>query len=127
MSPNNWNILTQPWFLVSEKDNVTKLIYMNDRQEVKSWVKDEKCIHQYNSLPSSSYLSTLSWSQTSVAERSKVMLKVADLLEERLEEFAQAESLDQGKPVWLARAVDIPRACLNFRFYATSILHNVDM
>ena len=71
--------------------------------------------------------STFSWSQTSVAERSKVMLKIADLVEERLEEFAQAESQDQGKPVWLARTVDIPRACLNFRFFATSILHNVDM
>lgn len=86
------------------------------------------CAEIYCPLPSSLFPpSTLSWSQTPVAERSKVMMKIADLIEERLEVFAEAESLDQGKPVWLARAVDIPRACLNFRFFATSILHNVDV
>eukprot|EP01104_Vermistella_antarctica_P001182 TRINITY_DN1123_c2_g1_i2.p1 TRINITY_DN1123_c2_g1~~TRINITY_DN1123_c2_g1_i2.p1 ORF type:complete len:415 (-),score=80.59 TRINITY_DN1123_c2_g1_i2:405-1649(-) len=55
------------------------------------------------------------------------MMKVADVLESRLDEFAQAESRDQGKPVWLARAVDIPRAVANFRFYATAILHEEEM
>ena len=50
------------------------------------------------------------------------MRKIADLMESRLEEFAQAESRDQGKPVSLARAVDIPRVCLNFRYFASSII-----
>lgn len=54
------------------------------------------------------------------------MLKVADMLESRLEEFAVAESRDNGKPVSLARAVDIPRAVYNMRFFATSILHYQD-
>lgn len=58
-----------------------------------------------------------------MATRSKLMLKAADILESRLEEFALAESKDNGKPVWLARSVDIPRAVSNMRFFATSILH----
>ena len=49
------------------------------------------------------------------------MTAIADLIEANLEELAQAESLDNGKPVWLARAVDIPRASSNFRFFAQAI------
>jgi len=47
--------------------------------------------------------------------------RIADLLEARLEEFAQAESRDSGKPVALARSLDIPRAISNLRFFATAI------
>ncbi len=54
------------------------------------------------------------------------MLRIAELLESRLDEFAQAESRDQGKPVSLSREVDIPRAVHNFRFFATAILHHLD-
>ncbi|XP_030830254.1 2-aminomuconic semialdehyde dehydrogenase [Strongylocentrotus purpuratus] len=63
------------------------------------------------------------WSSKSRVERAKMMNKIADLIEENLEELAQIESRDQGKPVWLARAIDIPRAVHNFRFFASSILH----
>ena len=59
-------------------------------------------------------------------ERSKILLKVAELLESHLEEYANAESRDQGKPVSLARSIDIPRAVYNFRFFATAILHHVE-
>ena len=51
------------------------------------------------------------------------MMKIADLLESKLEEFAEAESQDQGKPVWLAKTVDIPRAVHNFRFFSSAIMH----
>lgn len=54
-------------------------------------------------------------------------MKIADIIESRLDEFAKIESRDQGKPVSLAKRVDIPRAILNFRFFATSILHHLDM
>ncbi|RKO86923.1 aldehyde dehydrogenase domain-containing protein [Blyttiomyces helicus] len=64
-----------------------------------------------------------SWSKTTRAYRSALMIKVADLLEQKLEEFALEESKDQGKPVSLARTVDIPRAIYNFRFFANSILN----
>jgi aminomuconate-semialdehyde/2-hydroxymuconate-6-semialdehyde dehydrogenase len=63
------------------------------------------------------------WSKTTPQQRSQYMLRIADMIESRLEEFAQAESRDQGKPVSLARSVDIPRAVHNFRYFATLILH----
>lgn len=66
------------------------------------------------------------WRDTPLEKRAAVLNRIADILESRLEEFAQAESADQGKPVWLAREVDIPRAIKNFRFFASSILHHVD-
>ncbi|KAI1288612.1 Aldehyde dehydrogenase 8 member A1 [Mortierella claussenii] len=66
------------------------------------------------------------WSKTSRAERARIMYKVADLIENRLDEFAHAESKDQGKPVELARTVDIPRAIYNFRFFAGRILHSTE-
>ena len=63
------------------------------------------------------------WSKTSAEKRSKVILKIADLIEKNLEELALAESVDNGKPLKLASTVDIPRASANFRFYGTAILH----
>lgn len=66
------------------------------------------------------------WSGMIPKERSTIMLKIADIIENQFEEFANAESRDQGKPVWLAKAVDIPRTMLNFRFFATAILHQLN-
>jgi aminomuconate-semialdehyde/2-hydroxymuconate-6-semialdehyde dehydrogenase len=63
------------------------------------------------------------WSTMRKEERSNWMLKLADLLEKNLEEFAKAETVDNGKPLWLSRTVDIPRAVSNLRFFATAILH----
>jgi aminomuconate-semialdehyde/2-hydroxymuconate-6-semialdehyde dehydrogenase len=65
-----------------------------------------------------------SWSTTPAAERSRILLAVADRIEQNLEELALLESLDNGKPVALARRMDIPRAVANFRFFATAILHD---
>lgn len=61
------------------------------------------------------------WSQTSLEQRSHILHRIADYLEESLEEFAKAESIDTGKPITLARNVDIPRAIRNFRFFARII------
>ena len=66
------------------------------------------------------------WSARPAAERSQLMLRLADRLEERLESFAQAETRDNGKPIRLSRTVDIPRAVANLRFFATAILHTRD-
>ena len=63
------------------------------------------------------------WSQTTAAERSRYLLRIADLIERDLEKLARAESIDTGKPISLARSLDIPRAASNFRFFATAILH----
>ena len=63
------------------------------------------------------------WSHTPVAERSRILLKIADLIENNLERLAKAECVDNGKPLTLARTLDIPRAAANFRFFATAIVH----
>jgi aminomuconate-semialdehyde/2-hydroxymuconate-6-semialdehyde dehydrogenase len=63
------------------------------------------------------------WSKTPAADRSLLLLRIADLIERDLEKFARAESIDTGKPLSLARGLDIPRAASNFRFFATAILH----
>jgi phenylacetaldehyde dehydrogenase len=58
------------------------------------------------------------WSQLTASERGRVIWKLADLLEENLEEFAELESLDNGKPLKIARAADVPLAVDLFRYFA---------
>ena len=63
------------------------------------------------------------WSRTPIADRSRLLLRLADLIDQNLEELAQLESRDSGKAISLARRLDIPRAVANFRFFGTAILH----
>lgn len=63
------------------------------------------------------------WSKMSHQNRFEYLMKIAELIEKKSELLAYAESTDNGKPLKLARKVDIPRASANFRFYATAILH----
>ncbi len=63
------------------------------------------------------------WSRTPADERSRLLCRLADLIERDLDELARLESIDTGKPLSVARSVDIPRAVANFRFFATAILH----
>ena len=62
-----------------------------------------------------------SWSQTTLATRSKILSKIADLIRTKVTFLAEAESKDNGKPISLAKAIDIPRAAANFQFYANAI------
>ena len=64
-----------------------------------------------------------SWRKTPAEERSKLLMRLSDLIEEHLDALASLESEDSGKPVSLARRLDVPRAVRNFRFFATAILH----
>jgi len=57
------------------------------------------------------------WSKLTVTDRSQYLHKIAELLEHQLDNFANYESRDTGKPVTLAQSVDIPRAIANFRFF----------
>lgn len=63
------------------------------------------------------------WSQTPVEERFKILNRIAEGIDAHLDELALAETNDNGKPLWLSRSVDIPRASANFRFFATGIMH----
>lgn len=63
------------------------------------------------------------WAVLPVEKRFIILNKIAELIEENLEELALAETTDNGKPLWLSKQVDIPRASSNFRFFATGIMH----
>jgi len=63
------------------------------------------------------------WSNTSASERARIMQRIADLILENIDALALAESIDNGKPVSLAKTVDIPRAESNIRFFGTAIMH----
>jgi len=63
------------------------------------------------------------WSVTPVEERFRILNRIAELIDASLDELALAETNDNGKPLWLSKRVDIPRASANFRFFATGIMH----
>ncbi len=66
------------------------------------------------------------WGKTPVVERAALLDRVADLLEARLDEAAALESQDTGKPLVLAKSLDIPRAISNFRFFADLVRTKTD-
>lgn len=92
------------------KGEVYSLIPDSDRQDVEEAVKAAQA-----AFPA--------WAAMPAEKRMRILLKIADAIEVRLNELAFAESIDNGKPLWLAKMVDIPRASANFRFYATAIQH----
>ena len=61
------------------------------------------------------------WSNTTLEERSKILSKISDLILEKIDFLAEAESKDNGKPTSLAKQIDIPRAASNFQFFANAI------
>ena len=63
------------------------------------------------------------WSNTPKEKRSDIILKIVDLIHRDYDKLAEAESLDNGKPLWLSKKVDIARAASNLKFFATGILH----
>jgi aminomuconate-semialdehyde/2-hydroxymuconate-6-semialdehyde dehydrogenase len=63
------------------------------------------------------------WSATPAAERSRMLFRLADLIDRDTERLAAAESRDTGKPLTLARTVDVPRSAVNFRYFAGAMLH----
>ena len=63
------------------------------------------------------------WSQSTSESRFRILNRIADLIDENLDALALAETNDNGKPLWLSKKVDIPRASSNFRFFATGIMH----
>jgi aminomuconate-semialdehyde/2-hydroxymuconate-6-semialdehyde dehydrogenase len=62
------------------------------------------------------------WSGSSTEFRHDVLYRISELLLQQLDELAMAESIDNGKPLWLSTEVDIPRSALNFKFFATAIM-----
>lgn len=100
-----------------------------DKESIEVWNPAEGCV--YSAVPSSSQDDLLlaiesaekafpMWSKMSNDNRSKILSKIADLIDAKKEELAEAESKDNGKPLKLALEMDIPRASSNLRFFAHS-------
>lgn len=60
------------------------------------------------------------WKNLSFEKRFDYLLAIAKGIEDRMEEFVQAESIDNGKPTWLTAQSDIPRAISNLKFFASA-------
>ncbi len=63
------------------------------------------------------------WSRTPASKRSALLLEIADLIDKNRDRLAMAECVDNGKPLTLAKTLDIPRAAMNFRFFGSAVLH----
>lgn len=63
------------------------------------------------------------WAAMPAENRFKILNRIAELIDNNLEALAIAETNDNGKPLWLSKLVDIPRASSNFRFFATGQMH----
>lgn len=63
------------------------------------------------------------WANTNIEERSRILLKISELISQNFERFALAETTDTGKLLSLSKRMDIPRAASNFHFYGTALLH----
>ena len=64
-----------------------------------------------------------SWGSSTKEFRCRWLMKLANAIDNQLKELAAAESFDNGKPVWLAESMDIPRCSANIRFFASAIMH----
>ncbi|MDQ3063094.1 MAG: aldehyde dehydrogenase family protein, partial [Acidobacteriota bacterium] len=89
---------------------VYSLIPDSDEKDVESAVEAAR-----NAFPA--------WSKMSAEQRHDCLMRIVSLIERDLDSLAEAESVDNGKPKSLAKAVDIPRAVSNFKFYATAAMH----
>ncbi len=63
------------------------------------------------------------WRDMPKEKRSAILIRLSELIQRDLDKLALAESIDNGKPLWLSKSVDIPRAVSNIHFYATASLH----
>ena len=75
-------------------------------------------IEDVNSAVESAESAFPSWSALKVNDRSNYLIAIAEKIHSRLDEFACFESRDTGKPISLARSLDIPRSISNFKFFA---------
>lgn len=58
------------------------------------------------------------WSKISPADRGKLLFKMADLIEEKIDEFSEIETADCGKPLWQTKGIEIPLVASTFRYFA---------
>jgi aminomuconate-semialdehyde/2-hydroxymuconate-6-semialdehyde dehydrogenase len=66
------------------------------------------------------------WANSSADTRGQLLERLAAAIEDRLDDFATAECIDNGKPITAARQIDIPRAAANLRFFAGAARYQQD-
>ncbi|XP_045610114.2 2-aminomuconic semialdehyde dehydrogenase [Procambarus clarkii] len=114
-------------FIAGTMVQCKRLLDSYDPSTGKVWAKiPDSCMLEVEAGVAAAKRAFPKWSSLSAQARANHLLKVADILESRLEDFARAESKDQGKPVWLAKIMDIPRAVLNLRHFAHTIPHQLN-
>ena len=65
----------------------------------------------------------LKWKLTSIKDRSDFLINLGNEIKNNAEKIAKAETMDTGKPEWLSKKMDIPRAAENMIFFGNSIIH----
>ncbi|PZF73004.1 aldehyde dehydrogenase [Taibaiella soli] len=90
--------------------------------EVYSQIPDST-IEDVNQAVAAAQAAFPKWSTTPAEEKFKILNRIAELIDQNLDALALAETNDNGKPLWLSKKVDIPRASSNFRFFATGLMH----
>jgi aminomuconate-semialdehyde/2-hydroxymuconate-6-semialdehyde dehydrogenase len=63
------------------------------------------------------------WASLPLEQRHDILRAVSDGITQNIKQLAEAETLDSGKTIFASSTVDIPRAALNFKFFATALLH----
>lgn len=100
--------------------------YDPSRGEVYSYIPDSNEVDAVLAIQAANQ-AFAKWSETSTEERSKILMKIADLIDLHREDLARAESIDQGKTYAQAYEMEIPRVAKNFRFFGSKILHLQEM
>jgi aminomuconate-semialdehyde/2-hydroxymuconate-6-semialdehyde dehydrogenase len=78
--------------------------------------------HDLDDAVNAARMAFAGWRDTAAAQRAAMLTRLADLIEQRLEDFVRAECIDTGKPIWLCRTIDIPRSIANLRAFAGAAL-----
>ncbi|KAE9550855.1 hypothetical protein FO519_005936 [Halicephalobus sp. NKZ332] len=112
-------------FINGELVSPKEFMFSTDPSTGKNWLKIPRSgKEEVDNAVAGAKAAFKDWSKTSVQTRSKLLEKVADILEPLSQKLAKLESKDQGKTIKTASLVDIPRCIHNFRTFASAILHH---
>ena len=101
------------------ESNSSKFLNVEDPSIGKNFIKlSDSNIDDLSLAVKSAKNSFHIWSSLEIEDRSKYLHDIANYIQDNIDDFADAESLDTGKPISLAKNLDIPRAISNFRFFA---------
>ena len=101
------------------ESNSSKFLNVEDPSIGKNFIKlSDSNIDDLSLAVKSAKNSFHIWSSLAIEDRSKYLHDIANYIQDNIDDFADAESLDTGKPISLAKNLDIPRAISNFRFFA---------